>query len=195
MNIASLLQDSLGDALQDSVSSSAGVAKSDVSSVMKMALPLVTGALAKNTQSSTGAQALADALDHDHDGAVLDHLDQAGSESNTSTGNGILKHVLGDKRSGIEQTISDATGIDPAKVSMILAMVTPMIMGMLGKEKKEAGLDASGLSALLSSASGSITKDLDAGDLVSSILDKDGDGSMVDDVADMGMKAFGSMFK
>ena len=74
-------------------------------------------------------------------------------------------------------------------------MLAPMVLGMLGKQKKTQGLDLAGIASMLS---GTVTQQKQANPamgLISSFLDKDGDGSIMDDVAGMGMKVLGNLFK
>jgi hypothetical protein len=51
-----------------------GTDSQSTQNAVQAALPLLLGALAKNSASSGGADALAGALDRDHDGSILDDL-------------------------------------------------------------------------------------------------------------------------
>jgi hypothetical protein len=110
---------------------------------------LLTGALANNTSKKEGAAALANALDKDHDGSILDDLSGYISNYQKGPGNGILDHVLGDKRKAVEKSISRESGLTTAKVSKLLTMVAPIILGIIGKDKKQEGLDIGSLASML----------------------------------------------
>jgi len=74
--------------------------------------------------------------------------------------------------------------------------LAPMVMGMLGKQKREQGLGVDGLSDLL----GGVVKQQKKNnsplmDLATRFLDKDGDGSIADEAAGLGMKILGGLFK
>lgn len=165
----------------------------------------LTGALAKNASSQEGVQNLANALDRDHDGSVLDNfMDLLGGNSQPQqqqqralNGAGILKHLLGDKQGGAMDMISQMSGLSGSQSGNLMQMLAPMVLGMLGKQKQSEGLDLGGLASLLS---GTVTQERQrdsnpAMNLVTSFLDKDGDGSIMDEAAGIGMKILGNLFK
>ena len=119
----------------------------------KQALPdviaLLTGALAQNTSQKEGAEELADALQKDHDGSILNNLSTYIDHYQAGEGNGILKHVLGSNRGAVEQDLAKKNGLDPAAVSNLLTIAAPLIMGALGKTQKQEGLNLNSLMSLL----------------------------------------------
>jgi hypothetical protein len=70
-----------------------------------------------------------------------------------------------------------------------------MVMGMLGQQKKEQGLDAGGIAQLLLKTAGSNTAKKQEMGVIGKFLDQDGDGSVMDDLAGMGMKMFGNFLR
>ncbi len=164
----------------------------------------LVSALAKNAASPEGVSGLANALDRDHDGSILDNLTGllGGKEKprpeqeRALNGTGIVKHLLGDRQNGAVDMISKMSGLDSGKTGNLMSMLAPVVMGMLGKQKREQGLDLGGLSGLLS---GTVTQQKSSGnplmDMATSFLDKDGDGSALDDVAGMvGKGLLGKLF-
>ncbi len=146
------------------------------------------GAMAKNASNPQGASALANALDRDHDGSVLD--DVVGLLSGKSeaanpkalNGAGIVNHLLGDRQTNVMDMVSQVSGMDKNQVGSLMIKLAPVIMGALGKTKRESGLDIGGLANLLQ---GTVTQQKQANpvmNMVTSFLDKDGDGSVVDDL-------------
>jgi hypothetical protein len=75
--------------------------------------------------------------------------------------------------------------MDSNSVANILKVAAPILMGMLGKQTKENNVnDSSGLEGLLGGLlSGNSSKNEQS--FLESILDADGDGSIIDDVAGM----------
>jgi hypothetical protein len=169
-----------GDAAQQ-MGARLGADSGTTSSAITAALPLLIGALAKNASSPDGARQLHDALERDHDGSALDRLplDQQGGN-----GDAILRHVLGERRGLAEQGIAQASGLDLAKVGPLLAMLAPVVMGALGRQRRENGLGPSDLATMLGGereAIGARTPGM-LGTL-SQLLDRDRDGSITDDVS------------
>ena len=157
---------------------------------------MLTG-LTRNSSSSAGAAGLLGALDRDHDGSVLDDvMGFLGGGGNLGAGAGILGHVLGGRQSNVESAISKSSGVDMASVTKILAMVAPLLMGALGKAKREQGLDAAGLTAALGQQEQAARKvSPSAVDMFSRMLDSDGDGDTMDDIVKMGSGLLGGLFK
>jgi hypothetical protein len=91
--------------------------------------------------------------------------------------------------------VSQMSGLNNNQTSQLMTMLAPVVMGMLGKTKRENGLDVGGLASLLN---GTVSQQQNSNPtmaLVTSFLDSDGDGSIMDDVANMGMKFLGGLFK
>ena len=143
----------LGDEGMESLGKQAGVDKNQAKTALQSAIPVLLGAMAKNASDNNGATALAGALDKDHDGSILDNLGGFLSSGNSDLGGGILKHVLGGQTAQVENGLSQKTGISSGSMGTILKMAAPILLGMLGKQKKEQGLDAGGLGSLINVAS------------------------------------------
>ncbi|WP_340063094.1 DUF937 domain-containing protein [Ascidiimonas aurantiaca] len=183
-----LLNSSQGKELINGISRQAGVSKSNTTQVLDMALPLLTGAMKKNIQTPEGAQGLMSALNSKHDGSVLDNLSgffQGGVDDGViKDGEGILGHLLGSKQTNVENTLSKKTGIDAGTIAQILKVAAPIIMGFLGKQTRQSQVnDSQGLNTLLGSMLGGQPKQNQS--LIESLIDADGDGSVLDDVAGM----------
>jgi len=166
-------------------------------------LSALTGALAKNASTEQGVQSLSDALDRDHDGGVLENFmdliggnaQPAPQQQRAMNGAGIIKHLLGDRQGGALDMISQMSGLNTNQSGGLMQMLAPMVLGMLGKQKKSQGLDLAGIASLLSGTVSQQKQANPAMSLIAGFLDKDGDGSMMDDVAGMGMKMLGNFFK
>ena len=120
---------------------------------LQYAIPVLLGALANNTNKSGGAAALNNALTKDHDGSILnDIMGAVAGGSNSGVGAGILKHVLGGQRNTVEQQLSSQTGLSAAGMGQIMEIAAPILLGMLGKQKRENNLGASAIASLLGGA-------------------------------------------
>lgn len=161
-------------------------------------LAFLTKALAKNTSTPQGASSLLSALDRDHDGSVLDDVvglltgNMAGAyKSKTLNGIGILGHLLGARQNFVVEAIAKMTGLHQNQTAMLMIRLAPLVLGMLGKKKKEENLNEGGLSDFLSNSVSKREVNHDQS-VLSRILDRDNDGSAMDEIASMGMKALGS---
>jgi len=183
-SILDLLNTQMGEELVKKASSKTSEDKGKVTSALGMALPLILGAMKRNTKDPEGAENLNKALQSEkHNGDVLNNLDEKDAEELTGEGSKILNHVLGSRQSGISKTIAGALNMDETSVNKILEMAAPVIMGLLGQQKRKDNVGASGLSGLLGSVMGSNSSHDQS--LVETLLDADGDGSVIDDVAGM----------
>jgi hypothetical protein len=192
MALLEMLQQRLGGDTVNRISSQIGADPGTTSNAIDAALPLLLTALARESSNRDQAQSLDRAVSQDHDGSILDDVLGHFTRSNTQEGTGILRHVLGDRRSSVERGLSQATGLDAGKTGQLLTMLAPLVMGALGKAKRERGLDQDGLSSLLMGEQQQLNQSAPGvmGTL-SRFLDQDSDGSVIDDLSGMLGKAFG----
>ena len=108
-------------------------------------------------------------------------------------GGGILGHVLGSRQSAVTTGIAKLTGLDTKQVQSLLAILAPIIMSALAQRKQEENLDAQGLANELAQERRTLerqTEGMSQGGLAS-LLDRDDDGSIADDIVDLGSKLGG----
>ena len=158
------------------------------------ALPVLLSALARNSAERSGAESLERALNK-HDGSVLDNLGGFLESPDVDDGEGILRHVLGDRRQSVETGVGKAAGLDMSMVAKLLPMLAPIVLGALGRQKREAGLNSTGLSELLGQERRQMEQASPAAGMLGKLLDQDGDGSVADDIAKMGTGLLGSLFR
>jgi len=164
-----------------------GASPEQAGTAAQTALPLLLGALQRNTAGG-GASSLLAALDRDHDGSVLDDLAGFLGQGPSPAGGRSLDHIFGGRRTAVESAVSRASGLDGGKVAQLLAMLAPMVLGALGKVRRQSGADAGGLGELLGGAVGSMQQQTPGiGGLLGGLLDADGDGSVVDDLLEKGL--------
>ncbi len=188
--ILDLLNSPMGKQLISGVSQQSGQPADKTSSILTMALPVLMGAMKRNASTPDGAQGLMGALSGKHDGGILDNLGGlfgGGVDQNVmDDGAGILGHILGGKQPQVQNALSQKSGIDAGSIGTILKVAAPILMGFLGKQKKEQNVtDANGLSGLLGGMLGGESTGAKQQSLIESFLDSDGDGSILDDVAGM----------
>ncbi len=187
--ILDLLGSDLGKTIISGVAGSTGNDTNKTSSVLTMALPVLMKAMQRNASTSQGAEGLMSALNGKHDGSILDNLGglfSGGVDEDVKTdGSKILTHVLGAKQSGVEQVIGQKSGLDAGSVGNILKVAAPILMGVLGKQTRQQNVSSSnGIGDLLGGLLGGSSAQKEQS-FLESILDADGDGSVIDDVAGM----------
>jgi hypothetical protein len=138
-----------GDTLKQ-IGGQIGADEGQTQQAVGAALPALLGALGQNAAKPQGARALANALQRDHDGSILDDLGGfLSGGGNVADGNGILRHTLGEKRGAVEQGISAASGLDLSQIGQLLPLLAPVVMGILGRTQRQQGLDVNGLASML----------------------------------------------
>ncbi len=198
-SLEDLLGATQGNNAVEQISQNVGSNPSLVNTAIQMALPVIIGGLAKNAQTPQGAQSLDSALANDHQGGLLNSLtdfltggvpspQQASRETN---GAGILEHILGGSQATATEEISNKTGLSMGQVANILITLAPIVMSYLGKQKQQNNLDAGGITDLLTGQQQQMQSTGNPMmDMASRILDKDGDGSAMDDLASMAANYF-----
>ena len=90
----------------------------------------------------TGKSQSPGALDRDHDGSILDDLGGFLGDYLSGRGAGILSHIFGDQEGAVERGVSQASGLDLSKVGPLLMILAPIVMGALGRARREEGIGA-----------------------------------------------------
>lgn len=191
-----LLNSPMGKQLISGVAGQTGQPENKTADVLSMAMPLLMGAMKKNTSTPGGAQGLLNALSSKHDGSILNDLGGlfgGGVDQNVmDDGAGILGHVFGSKQPQVENALSSKSGIDAGSISQILKIAAPILLGYLGKQTKQQNVSSpDALSGLLGGLMGGNSAANKQQSLIETFLDSDGDGSVIDDLAGMVLNSGG----
>lgn len=179
------LQQMLSGGAAEQIGQAAGTDPNTTQNVIQAALPLLLGAMSRNTATAQGAESLAGALSRDHDGSILDNLGGFLSSGDTSQGSGILGHVFGQRQETIQNELGNRFGLSAGQIGQILMMLAPVVLGMLGRTQRQQGLDAGGLAGLIGQQSVQAQQASPMMGMLNQLLDRDGDGSSLDDIAGM----------
>ena len=158
------------------------------------ALPAMLTALSKNTGTEKGAQELNNALETKHDGSILNNLSGYLSNPDLKDGAGILNHLFGSQTSNVANAVSQSSGLDSNGSMKMLQMLAPVLMGMLGQQKKQNNMDAEGIGNLTSMLASNFGSEAGASGImeaVTNLLDANKDGNVMDDIMGMVGKLFG----
>jgi hypothetical protein len=151
-DIYELLMHSLGtgDELQE-IARGIGADPAETQRGIAAALPTLLGALSNNASTADGAASLFGALD-DHDGSVLGMSGLQGLLGGSlmgGVGNAILGHVLGSQMERIAGFVAAKSGLDKNLVMKLLPVLAPIVLGFLGKMKKDQGMGLDDLTSIL----------------------------------------------
>ena len=187
--ILDLLNSDLGKTIINGVAGQTGQDTGKTSGLLTMALPVLMQAMKNNAATPEGAEGLLGALKGKHDGSILDNLGGlfgGGVDNNVmQDGEKILGHVLGGKQQNVQNALSQKSGIDAGSVANILKVAAPILMGVIGKQSRQNNVSSTAdLGGLLGGLLGGNSPQAEQG-FLESILDADGDGSIIDDVAGM----------
>lgn len=187
--ILDLLNSDLGKTIISGVAGQTKQPQNKTQDVLTMALPVLMAAMKRNAATPQGAEGLMGALSSKHDGSILENLGGlfGGGVDDTviSDGEKILGHVLGNKQQNVTNTLGAKSGMDAGSVAQILKVAAPILMGVLGNQAKKQNVSSSnGIEGLLGGLLGGSSPQNEQS-FLESILDADGDGSVVDDVAGM----------
>ena len=197
-SLEDLLGQQQGNQAVDQISQQVGAQPSLVNSAIQMALPMILNQMANNASTPQGAQSLDNALERDHSGNLFDSFGGLGGLASAILGGGqsapprqadaggILGHIFGNSQGQVAQQVSNQTGLNTGQVAQILMFIAPLVMNYLGSKKQDEGLDAGGLSNWLGGQQQQIQQSPQGG-FLNSMLDRDGDGSSMDDIASMAL--------
>ena len=193
MNLSELLSGPLGQSVINNVSSQLGMNKAEASSAVGVAVPAILAGLTKNSQSAQGAESLNKALESKHDGSLLDNLSSMFQNQPSAVqqdGNGILEHIFGKNKLAVEKGVAQKSGLSLEKVRPLLAMLAPIVMAYVGKQKRQTNTASGGLGDLLGGllgGGGASAKKTSGGGLLDAVAGMLGGGqkkggSIVDDI-------------
>lgn len=143
MSLIDLITGNAGNQVATQAENKFGISKNQIIALLAVSAPLVISYLRKKSQENPNeAEALNNALDKDHDGSILDDPSQV--EARQQEGGSILDHIFGGQKATVENQLSQNTGISIDKIGPILAMLAPVIMGYIGKQKQSNGVTSGG---------------------------------------------------
>lgn len=193
-NVLDLLNSNLTGDVMRQFSDRIGADEKQTSAATQGAINILLAAMNKNAKSEEGASGLLNALQHDHDGSVLDNLmdfakGQSSLSNRTTNGAGILGHLLGSNQGNAIEMLTKMSGLNKDKSSSLLSMLAPIVMGAVGKSmfNNNSNSGTGGLMDILSNTMNSRVQSQEEQSMLEKLLDRDGDGSVIDDLLNIGL--------
>ncbi|CAN5462974.1 hypothetical protein BH24GEM3_BH24GEM3_15300 [soil metagenome] len=172
MDILQTIAGPEGSRAVDQLAAQFGLRPEQAQAAVAALVPALAAGLQRNTATEPGLSGLVSALGRGRHDAYLEDPTTLAQPTTIEDGNAVLGHVFGNKDVSrqVAARASEQTGIDPAILKRMLPLVAALVMGGLSRQTKARGGAAggAGLTAVLGS-----------------LLDRNRDGSMVDDVVGM----------
>lgn len=174
-----LLGSSNGDAIAQ-LAKQIGLSEEQARAVVKEVTPALTRGMQHNTKDETGVEGLITALRTGNHARYIENPKVLGTAENIDDGNSILGHIFGSKEvsRSVAEHASQETGVASSLIKKALPIIATMVMASLGKS----------LFGGTASASTNTEQTQPASGILSSLLDSDRDGSIIDDVLGMAFK-------
>lgn len=172
------LMQELGSSGVSAIAGKLGMDSGQTENAIQSALPMIIGAMSRNSNDPQGAQSLRNALQqHANDAPVQQKVHQVTEQAEPDNdAAAILGHIFGSKQTAAAQGVSHASGIDSGNAMNLMGMLAPLIMSYLGKQTQQQNMDAGQISNELGQQASSMQSG-GIGSLVNAVLDSDGDGS------------------
>lgn len=189
-----LLSQSIGPEQVQLIAKQIGATPDQTEQAIGLALPTLLGALANHTDDEQNAHQLHKALETGQAAVGGGMLDNLGGMLGGGNGGGgglgsLLGTILGGRQSRVEQGIGKASGLNATQIASLLAMLAPLVLGVLGRRQKEQNASPTDLTNMLRKERTQMQNQAGGG-LLAGLLDQDGDGDFdLSDMLKFGMKA------
>ena len=166
-SLISVISQALSAAITTRIASVLGLSESQVRKAVDAAVPALLGALISLVSKPSGAAKLHDFLAKQEPG-VLSNLanviGESGQKAFADKGTSALNSLLGkDTALALDGALSQYSGIGVSNSKSLLGLLTPAVLGTLGQEQREQGLNSSGLARVLTSQKDTVVAALPPG--------------------------------
>lgn len=135
MNIKDLISGQIGGVATSLISKKLNIDEGKAKWLIAAAVPLMIAAISYNSKNKNKEASINKALEK-HSGGILGNLTNAFTGDNSNDGDKIVGHIFGKNKDYVTQNLSENSGLSSDQVSSTLAILAPIVMGFLGKEKQ-----------------------------------------------------------
>lgn len=171
-NIVSAISRLLTPEIVGKMASATGLDRGTAQSAVGAFVPAILGGLSDLAAKPGGARQISDAIAEQPTGLLSNLASMLGGATQTAErGGGILSSLLGGGvLNALVSTLSRFVGIGEGSTRTLIGLLTPVVLGVLGREQRAQGLEASGLARMLMGQKEQISAAMPAGlsDLLSS---------------------------
>ncbi len=169
-NLLDTVKQALPPDFADEAGSLLGEPGATTGSALAMLIPAALAMLVQKGSSSTGAQTVMAMLDHPGvDTAALGNLGSlfggGGTQATALIGQGssMASSLFGDKESALASTLAASAGMrSPQSASSLVALVVPIVLGVIKRFVASSGTGVSGLATLLAAQGPALQGALDS---------------------------------
>jgi hypothetical protein len=183
MNILDAIINAKEGAAVQQLGSQFGLGQDQTTAALSALIPALAAGFQKNLQSPEGAGNLMSALSQGNHQRYIDNPQSLGDQNAVAEGNGILGHVLGSKDVSrqVASRAAAQTGISPDLLKQMLPLAATLVMGAFSQKSGPASGGLGSMAGMpgLSGSGGGIM------DMLTPLLDRNRDGSIIDDVTSM----------
>ena len=169
VNLVELAKEYLTPDVLQKAASFVGESESATKKTLNGIVPTFIAALANQASTTSGAEKLIRMLDAGkYDGTALNNLGSlfAGGETTQKViaqGKDLLSSLFGNKTEGLVDQIASSGGVRTGSAASLLALATPLIMSLLGRQRATIGQSPSTLASLLGEQKSYLSSLLPAG--------------------------------
>ena len=193
MGILDTIGQQLGGDTLKQISEKLGTDEGTAAKAVSVALSLMIAGLSRNASTPDGSAALDQALTQDHSASpVLTAPQQAVADPSAFNAGGILGHIFGQRQAPVQQGVAKASGIDLQSAGKVLMILAPIVMASLARARNAQGANASA-GQVLQQEQQHIERQVPGIGGLASILDRNHDGSIADDIANIAGGRLGSL--
>jgi hypothetical protein len=155
--------DNVGPQASREMSNTLGINKRTAQQIIPQLVPLILGGLKRQKDERGGAPRVDHILNKYGSPDALDNIhDLFQTRARETQPDPRLGGLVGESGIQASEMLSEKFGLDSNTVMKIIPMIAPLVLGFLTRKRDQQGLGSQG---------------------IASLLDQDGDGSVLDDVA------------
>jgi hypothetical protein len=154
---------SMGPQVGTQLAGTLGIKKQQATQLIPQVLPLIMGGLKRQMETQGGAERANHILNKYGSPSVLDNIgDLFSAKAAEETADPRLGGLLGEAGVSAASALAGKFKLDSGTIMKVIVMLAPIILGYLSRKRDQGGLGAGG---------------------IGSLIDRNGDGSILDDVA------------
>ena len=166
-NLVAEIAEVLSPSLVSRIADALGLNQTSTQKAIVAAVPAILAALVSYVSKPQGAAKLNDVVAKQEPGvlsSLAGVIGEPGQKALIDQGGAVLSSLIGgNTSSALTNAIGQYAGINGGGAKNLLGLLAPVVLGVLGHEKRDSGLDASGLANLLTSQRANITRALPSG--------------------------------